>query len=53
MKKSDKIFINEWLSIKPYKKQVKTDYYYLKLSNDIKSILEKNASDEFFKLSPL
>ena len=49
MKKSDKIFINEWLSIKPYKKQVKTDYYYLKLSNDIKSILEKNASDEFFK----
>lgn len=48
MKKSKKIYIQEWLSIKPYDKQVKTDSYYLKLSNDIKSILEKNISDELF-----
>ena len=30
-----KIYINQWLELKPYNSQIKTDSYYLKLSNDI------------------
>jgi len=30
-----KIYINDWLLFKPYKKQIITDSYYLKLSNDV------------------
>lgn len=34
-----RIYINEWLEVKPYSKQVKTDSYYLKLANQIKKVL--------------
>ncbi len=34
-----KIYIKQWLELKPYDKQITTDSYYLKLSNDIKTTL--------------
>jgi hypothetical protein len=34
-----KIYIKQWLELKPYNSQIKTDSYYLKLSNDIKKSL--------------
>ena len=36
---SKKIYIQDWLSLKPYKEQCVTDSYYLKLSNHVKKIL--------------
>jgi hypothetical protein len=36
------IYINDWLLFKPYKKQSKTDSYYLKLSNDVKNAIVTN-----------
>jgi len=36
---SKKIYIQDWLLLKPYKKQSATDSYYLKLSNDVKTML--------------
>jgi hypothetical protein len=33
---NSKIYINDWLLLKPYDKQKTTDSYYLKLSNDVK-----------------
>jgi len=38
-----KIFINQWLLLKPYKKHIITDSYYLKLSNDVKKTFEKGT----------
>ena len=35
----DKIYIKQWLELKPYENQTLTDRYYLKLSNKIKTIL--------------
>jgi hypothetical protein len=34
-----KIYIKQWLELKPYNSQIKTDSYYLKISNDIKKSL--------------
>lgn len=31
----DRIYIKEWLLMKPYESQVPSDFYYVKLSNDI------------------
>ena len=39
-----KIYIKQWLELKPYKNQTLTDSYYLKLSNDIKRILSEKDS---------
>jgi len=36
-----RIYLDEWLKLKPYNKQVVTDAYYLQLSNKIKDILIK------------
>lgn len=35
-----RIYIKEWLEIKPYDKQVSTDSFYLSLANEINKILE-------------
>lgn len=35
----ERIYINEWLELKPYSKQVPTDIYYLKLSNEVKQAI--------------
>lgn len=37
-----KIYIKQWLELKPYDRQVSTDLYYLKLSNEIKESLADN-----------
>jgi len=46
MIKTNKIFIQQWLELKPYEKQTTTDGYYLKLSNEIKRAImnSKNSS---------
>jgi hypothetical protein len=37
MKKlKNRIYIQQWLELKPYDKQVSTDLYYLKISNEVK-----------------
>jgi len=36
MFKPKRIFIQTWLDLKPYKKQQPSDFFYLKLANDIK-----------------
>lgn len=37
-----RIYINDWLELKPYGKQTVTDSYYLKLCNDIKKVIITN-----------
>lgn len=44
----DRIYINQWLELKPYDTQTLTDHYYLKLSNKLKDILY--APDSFVLL---
>jgi len=39
-----KIYIKQWLELKPYSNHSKTDTYYLKLSNDVKNVLVKRGS---------
>ena len=39
-----KIYIKQWLALKPYKNQTLTDSYYLKLSNTLKQILVSKDS---------
>jgi hypothetical protein len=39
-----KIFIKQWLELKPYNSQTSTDSYYLKLANDIKKSLSSKDS---------
>lgn len=40
MNKSIKrIYINDWLTLKPYKKQMPTDSYYLQISNKVKKAI--------------
>ncbi|MDD4148550.1 MAG: DUF3843 family protein [Bacteroidales bacterium] len=34
-----KIYIKDWLELKPYDKQAKTDTYYLKICNDVKKVI--------------
>ncbi len=34
-----KIYINDWLKLKPYDKQTATDSYYLKLCNGVKKVI--------------
>lgn len=37
-----RIFIKDWLELKPYKKQTVTDSYYLKICNDVKKVITTN-----------
>ncbi len=37
-----KIYIKDWLVLKPYEQQTVTDSYYLKLSNEVKSAILSN-----------
>ena len=40
----NKIYIKDWLSLKPYEKQVATDSYYLSISNKVyQCFYEKQA----------
>ncbi|MDF1548447.1 MAG: DUF3843 family protein, partial [Bacteroidales bacterium] len=38
----DRIYIKQWLALKPYEYQVKTDSYYLKLCNEVKKAIVNN-----------
>jgi len=38
----NKIIIKDWLILKPYDKQAPTDFYYLKICNEVKEIISKN-----------
>jgi hypothetical protein len=44
----DRIFIQQWLELKPYDQQTLTDVYYLNLSNKIKKVV--HAPDTFILL---
>lgn len=45
MKKSERIFIKEWLSLKPYNRETAADRYYLGLINKVKeALLEKSGN---------
>ena len=44
IKMKKRIYINDWLQFKPYKKPVRTDMYYLKICNDVKYILWSDRS---------
>ena len=52
--KFSKIYIQDWIILKPYDKQVVTDSYYLKLANKVKELFirefadEDNTIDDFF-----
>ena len=37
-----RIYIKDWLELKPYGKQTATDSYYLKLCNDVKNVIKTN-----------
>jgi hypothetical protein len=36
---NNKIYLNDWLSLKPYDKQTFTDIFYLKLANEVKQAI--------------
>jgi len=37
-----RIYIKDWLELKPYDKQTATDNYYLKICNDVKKLIKKS-----------
>jgi hypothetical protein len=37
-----RIYIKDWLELKPYTKQITTDSYYLKVCNDVKRVITSN-----------
>ncbi|MDA3891499.1 MAG: DUF3843 family protein [Salinivirgaceae bacterium] len=41
-KKKEHIYIQQWLELKPYEKQVSTDSYYLKICNQLKNAIISN-----------
>lgn len=40
---STRIYIHDWLELKPYERQAPTDTYYLRLSNEIKKLILKGS----------
>lgn len=44
-----KIYIKDWLKLKPYKKQTSTDLFYLRICNDVKKAIISHK--EFYWLS--
>jgi len=44
-----KIYIKEWLKLKPYKNHSATDLYYLQLSNTVKKAIHKSNSLMLYK----
>ena len=45
-----KIYIKEWLELKPYDNQTGTDGYYLKLSNAVKQAIKTNKQSVFLQV---
>lgn len=52
--KFTKIYVQDWLALKPYEKQVVSDIYYLKLANKVKELfireftVEDDITNDFF-----
>lgn len=46
---NQRIYIKDWLKLKPYKNQTKTDNYYLKICNDVKNIIAPGKRGSIFK----
>jgi hypothetical protein len=46
----NQIYINDWLKLKPYKNQVITDSFYLKLSNEVRRAISINTQSFKFNL---
>ncbi|HZJ35806.1 MAG TPA: DUF3843 family protein [Gillisia sp.] len=44
-----KIYIKDWLLLKPYKKHSKTDLYYLKLSNSVKRAINNGNTFTLYR----
>lgn len=44
-----KIFIKDWLRLKPYNKQNPTDLYYLKVANEVKKAFVKFGGFGLYK----
>jgi len=44
-----RIFIKDWLKLKPYQSQVSTDLYYLRISNEVKKAFLKNNGFGLFE----
>lgn len=44
----NRIYIKQWLGLKPYKRQTPTDLYYLKISNRIKEVLYSKSNSKLF-----
>lgn len=38
----NKIYLKDWLEFKPYKKQTKSDFFYLRVCNDVKKVISTN-----------
>lgn len=41
-KQKQRIYIQQWLDLKPYTKQTVTDSYYLKICNEVKQAIVTN-----------
>ncbi len=44
-----KIYIQDWLTLKPYEKPAKTDLYYLRICNEVKKAIETSPWSEDLK----
>jgi hypothetical protein len=44
----DRIYLKDWLALKPYNSQSRTDSYYLNICNEVKSAIENH--EQFFLL---
>jgi len=40
----NRIYIKDWLELKPYEKQTLTDSYYLKICNDVKKAIDWHSA---------
>ncbi len=47
-KSNDRIYIKQWLELKPYNNQAPTDGYYLKLCNEVKKNIIANKQSSVF-----
>jgi len=45
-----RIFIKDWLDLKPYSKQARTDGYYLKICNEIKKAIVNNEEANYLQI---
>ena len=52
VKNSERVYMDRWLSFHPYKNPSQSDFYYLKLCNEISNILEQPEYEDLDELLP-